>query len=685
MSSQATGGEEARTALKAVWEQHLPGVLDRVDAMERILAGLRDARYGETARKMAQREAHKLAGSVGTFGFLEASERAREIELVLASDAPVTGRQGADLVFSTAVIRAELKGEEIPTQPELELEPAPALAPALAAVPAPELPGAPATPEDPAAATRPAASEPRATLLAVDDDGSLLERLAAEGASRGLRVRTATSPSAARDVLEEERPDVVLLDLGFSEGSDDALNLLSELASGDAPVPVLVFTSSDAFTDRVEVARRGARGYLRKTMRPGEVISAVVQSLDALRAAGVKVVAVDDDPTILDTLHAILGREDIAVTSVDDPQGLWEALDDVVPDLLILDIDMPQVSGIELCRVVRNDPRWASLPVVFLTSRRDPETVQEVFAAGADDYLNKPIVGAELITRIRNRLERIQLFRTLAETDPLTGVANRRASEDRLEQLLRLAHRYGQPVSLVELDVDHFKDVNDRFGHAAGDAVLRHLGGLLRRHFRGEDVVARWGGEEFVVGLYGMTRADGVHRVAEVLEAFRSEDFGKDGVVGSLTFTAGVAEYKADGRDIRSLYHAADDALYRAKAAGRDRVVPAGWSGPELETGVDVVVVEGDAAAVAPLLIGLQTRGYRARWLRTVEEGARLLAGPKAALSPEVVLLGAGAAELDGLADRAATITMPRDADVVDLLHEVRRALSARTGLEELR
>jgi len=269
--------------------------------------------------------------------------------------------------------------------------------------------------------------------------------------------------------------------------------------------------------------------------------------------------------------------------------------------------------------------------------------------------------------------------------DPLTSLPNRLLLHDRIERAVAAAGRDGHSAALMLLDVDHFKEVNDRFGHAAGDAVLRHLGCLLRRHFRGEDVVARWGGEEFVVGLYGMSRADGVHRVAEVLEAFRCEDFSKDGVVGSLTFTAGVAEYKADGRDLRSLYHAADYALYRAKAAGRDRVVPAGWSGPELETGVDVVVVEGDAAAVAPLLIGLQTRGYRARWLRTVEEGARLLAGPKAALSPEVVLLGAGAAELDGLADRAATITMPRDADVVDLLHEVRRALSARTGLEELR
>ncbi|MGI8593431.1 MAG: diguanylate cyclase [Solirubrobacteraceae bacterium] len=667
MSSQATGDDAAHTALLAVWEQHRPGVLERVDALERILAGLRDARYGETARKMAQREAHKLAGSVGTFGFLEASERAREVELVLSSDVPLTGKPGDDLVYSTGAIRAELKGEEIPPMPEREPPPG-------------STPDAPSTLEDPADATASAASEHRATLLAVDDDVDLLERLAAEGASRGLRVRTATNPTAARAVVAEERPAVVLLDLGFPEGSDDALGLLSELSFGEAPVPVLVFTASDAFTDRVEVARRGARGYLRKTMRPGEVISAVVQTLDALRAAGVKVVAVDDDPTILDTLHAILGQEDIALTRVPDPRRLWGTLDDVAPDLLILDIDMPRVSGIELCRAVRNDPRWRSLPVVFLTARRDPETVQEVFAAGGDDYLTKPIVRSELTTRIRNRLERIRLFRTLAETDPLTGVANRRASEEKLEQLLRLAHRYGQPVSLVELDVDHFKDVNDRFGHAAGDAVLRHLGGLLRRHFRGEDVVARWGGEEFVVGMYGMTRADGVHRVAEVLEAFRGEDFGKDGVVGSLTFTAGVAEYMADGSDLRSLYHAADDALYRAKAAGRDRVVPAGWSGPEPEAGVDVVVVEGDAAAVAPLLLGLQTRGYRARWLRTVEEGASLLAGPKAQLAPEVVLLGAGAAELDGLAERAATIPVSRDADVVELLHEVRRALAARAA-----
>jgi len=263
------------------------------------------------------------------------------------------------------------------------------------------------------------------------------------------------------------------------------------------------------------------------------------------------------------------------------------------------------------------------MPVLFLTAHGDGDTIRQVFAAGADDFVSKPIVGPELITRITNRLERTRLLRALAETDALTGVANRRKFTQVLEHFFSLADRQGQPLCLAILDLDHFKRVNDRYGHAAGDEVLHRLGEVLRRAFRGEDVVARWGGEEFLVGMYGMSRDDGVQRTADALEAWRQEEFdGPADVRFSITFSAGVAEYPADGGDLQALYRAADQALYQAKEAGRDRVLPVGWHperGPA-ERRADVVVVDDDEPLAALLLHALETRGYRTRWLKDGQE-----------------------------------------------------------------
>jgi diguanylate cyclase (GGDEF)-like protein len=161
-----------------------------------------------------------------------------------------------------------------------------------------------------------------------------------------------------------------------------------------------------------------------------------------------------------------------------------------------------------------------------------------------------------------------------AHTDTLTGLANRDHSLEMLGMFLALAKRQGRPLSFAFLDLDHFKQVNDRYGHAAGDAVLRELGKRLRASFRGEDVVARWGGEEFLVAMFGTDKADAVRRLSAVLSAFRAEGFAAPaGETFHVTCSAGIAEYPSDGIDVDTLYALADQALYQAKAGGRDRVV----------------------------------------------------------------------------------------------------------------
>jgi diguanylate cyclase (GGDEF)-like protein len=240
----------------------------------------------------------------------------------------------------------------------------------------------------------------------------------------------------------------------------------------------------------------------------------------------------------------------------------------------VLDVDMPEVNGIELCQVVRQDPDWSGLPIVFLTARNDTQTRQEVFASGADDYVSKPIVEAELVTRILNRLERSRLMRYLAETDSLTGVANRRRSTQDLTKFLALAERQQKPFSFAILDVDHFKQVNDRYGHEMGDRLLHALGHLLKTSFRSEDTVGRWGGEEFVVGMYGATHFEAVTRLSALLATFREQPLlSADNEVVHVTFSAGVSSYPETEADLIGLYRAADTALRKAKTTGRNQVL----------------------------------------------------------------------------------------------------------------
>jgi len=174
----------------------------------------------------------------------------------------------------------------------------------------------------------------------------------------------------------------------------------------------------------------------------------------------------------------------------------------VVPDLLLLDVDMPQLSGIELCTVVRNDVRWSTVPILFLTSQTDPETVSRVFHEGADDFIAKPIVGPELVTRIRNRLERARMFRNMLQTDTLTGVANRRSYEKALDESWDAAAASDAALAVLMIDVDLFKPYNDLMGYLQGDECLRAIAqAIVSQSRRGQDLVGRFGGEEFVMLL----------------------------------------------------------------------------------------------------------------------------------------------------------------------------------------
>jgi diguanylate cyclase (GGDEF)-like protein len=320
------------------------------------------------------------------------------------------------------------------------------------------------------------------------------------------------------------------------------------------------------------------------------------------------VLLVDDEPAIVKMLCIMLGAGGYEVVGAADATEAfrWLGLDapEGTPppvDAILMDVHLPHLDGLEACRRIKADPRLADIPILIITAASvGTSALDQAFAAGAADFLPKPINRVELLARVRSAVnlkrerdrrkareaeleeakraledanERLELLATL---DPLTGVANRRQLDRGIDAMWRRATRTGSPLSVLMVDIDHFKAFNDAVGHQGGDDCLRRVAGALSASARrAGDLVARYGGEEFAI-LLNATDGAGAQVLGEqVRKAVEALGIAHPGG-GSLTVSVGVASAVAgsDGAP-EGLLQAADRALYEAKRAGRNRVVVA--------------------------------------------------------------------------------------------------------------
>jgi DNA-binding response OmpR family regulator len=219
-------------------------------------------------------------------------------------------------------------------------------------------------------------------------------------------MKIAPNITAARSRLALSMPDVMLLDLSFAETEEDGLTLLRELTERSPNLPIIVFTGRDSLADRLAVSRLGAKQFLHKPATTEQIFRAIARVLPSPKTSEAKVLIVDDDPVMLVKLSALLTPWGLEVTNLKEPQQFWEVLISTEPDLVVLDLEMPIVSGLELCQVVRQDIQWENLPILVVTAHTAPESLQQAFAAGADDFITKPVLGPELVTRVLSRIKR---------------------------------------------------------------------------------------------------------------------------------------------------------------------------------------------------------------------------------------------------------------------------------------
>ena len=390
---------EVEAAIQAVWQKLKGTLTETFVSFDQICTqaiatdpAIANPTLDSALRQQVILEAHRLAGSLGSFG-VGGSDLARQIEQLLRAKASLTQPEALQLSAWVEALKQAVN------QPRHHQSPS-TLSSTLSST---LLSKAQPNPLPPSLIHPPAPSH---RLLLVDDDTAIAQHIQAVAQSAGFEVVVATSLAQARACVAQAQFDLVLLDLTFPETAENGLTFLEELTHQVPDIPVLVMTGCDRLIDRVKVAHLGGRAFVQKPISPSKLLETVARILAQKDAVGHRVLVVDDDPLLLQTLSALLEPWGIQVTTLNDPQQFWKTLEQTGPHLLILDIEMPHFNGLELCQAVRNDPSWGEIPILFLSAHRDADVLQRVFMAGADDYVNKPIMAPELLARVLNRLKR---------------------------------------------------------------------------------------------------------------------------------------------------------------------------------------------------------------------------------------------------------------------------------------
>ncbi len=348
---------------------------EEVAIFEQFAAQLVAGQLNQSLLSQAQYQAHQLIGTLGSLGLSEGSQVAQQIDQLLQTSGSLGQADAERLLQLVASLLIA-----IAAAPSIAI---PALSPNVDSI----------------------------RLLIIDDDTTLTKVLRRAAIATGFEVEVATTLEQGRAALrrsysrEIPPPDVVLLDLIFADSEEDGLSLLSELAAQNSTIPVVALTVRNSLRDRITVARLGGQAFLHKPISLTEVLRVVTKLLNPAPPSEAKVLVVAHESQILEQIIELLPPWGLQVTTLADPEQFWEILTATVPDLLILDVEMPEFSGIELCQVVRQDPQWADLPILLMTSYGDSEVIHRVFDAGADDFVGKPIIPPELIARITRRLE----------------------------------------------------------------------------------------------------------------------------------------------------------------------------------------------------------------------------------------------------------------------------------------
>lgn len=543
--------KSASVFLRDIQRELLKDLPGKIEEMGELLRSIAAEGWPKTGLEDLHRLAHTIVGECSTFGFLLIGEAARRLEHLLL---PLLD----EAVSDPRILEVEIE-RQIDAIRQSALRYSVDVLPAL-----PNM-----FPRGSAAV----ADDDRRLIFLVDDNQDFARSLAFQLRHFGYQVMVFDRLRDVEKCIQELAPKAVVMDIMLPEGKMAGPEFIAELRRDHRRDLHVVFISVRSDLEaRLQAFRAGGNAYFTKPVD----VQALAEKLDQMTGRNpgkpFEVLIVDDDHGS-SSLHAeMLRRAGMRPTIVTDPMAVLDRLEDFRPDLILLDVCMPQCRGPELAAVLRQHERFLSIPIVFLSNLDDPDEQVAALVQGGDEFLNKPIDQEHLVTMVRARAEHGRLLNTMINQDGLTGLMNHSRQKQQLEIELRRAAREGTALTFVMLDLDDFKLINDTYGHTVGDRVLRSVAGILKQRLRRTDVIARYGGDEFAVLLPNTAADEAKELFEEIGASFAQLTHGAGNERFTTTLSCGLASFPRYS-NAEALAEAADQALYEAKRQGRQQVV----------------------------------------------------------------------------------------------------------------
>ena len=405
-------------------------------------------------------------------------------------------------------------------------------------------------------------------LAAPDDTGAEDLKEALNG--YGYRCHVIREAAQVPTDIAQGTAGVLYADISTS---DSHLKLVRKIMAL-AHLPLILASSNAGFADRLKAVKSGATVFLPKPFEIEELVERLGELEEAKYERPYRVVIAEDDGPLAAFYQLTLEHAGMETRVVRRPSKLLDTLSGFDPDLIVMDLYMPECTGLDLAQIVRQFPAYTTVPILFLSTESRLDLQLRARHLGADDFLPKPLQPGQLLSAITSRANRYRDLKKLTDRDSLTGLLNHTNILRNLEREMSVASRTQQPVAFAMIDIDHFKSVNDTYGHVIGDQVILRITHLIRNRLRRVDYVGRYGGEEFAVVMPNTDPEAAKEVMDKLREAAHELEHKSESGTFHVTFSCGIATYP-QFNSVLEVAEAADGALYKAKHAGRNQVMTA--------------------------------------------------------------------------------------------------------------
>ena len=537
------GANEAlQRQLQALNEKFAERLSEELEALEQYAEQLQSVREQEQRRQLMLallERLHRLAGTAGTFGFTTLGEQSRLLERRAErwlEAAKPSGQALSAFVRAVQQMAATGRAGGAGPHPELHSSTSDAL---------------------------PAGCR----IYLLESDFEAGQNMCQTLGNFGYEVLLFPEISLLQSAVQGQLPDALIV--SQHDGELAAVSALQQ--SLEVPLPLQVIGHRADFGSQLAAVRAGAKGFFVRPVDITQLENSLENILNLQLNEPYRVLIIDDDDDLSARYSLVLRNSQMLVRTLSDPSQLFEVMREFDPEMVLLDMNMPDFTGIELAQMIRLNDEWLRVPIIYLSAETDINRQMAALLKAGDDFITKPISDNALTAAVFSRVQRARALSMALSRDSLTGLLKHADIKEQVALEVERAQRSGKPTSVVMLDLDHFKQVNDQYGHAAGDNVIRSLANLMRQRLRRIDSIGRYGGEEFVAVLPDCPAEQAKRIFDEIRLRFAALSFHAGARTFSVSLSAGISETNGHF-GAGAMLELADQALYAAKHNGRNQV-----------------------------------------------------------------------------------------------------------------